>query len=293
MEKLNKIGDYIVYYAEQFIAYLPTLIGALIMLVVGWLFIRVILKWLNRFFEKKDYDEALERILVRLTNIGLKILLIVLVISQLGVETASLIALLGAAGLAVGLALQGSLSNFAGGVIILALKPYRLGDWIEAQGVSGTVTDISLFYTKLTTFGNQLAVIPNGQISNENIVNYTVLGIRRGQFIFGISYNDDIQLAKKILLELAKEQEGVMKTPEPEVMVSSLEDNAVNISLRFFAKNENYWPCHWYTIEQGKIRLEKAGMEIPYPQRDMHVYYHNHPPKLDEDDKDGKNKNIP
>jgi small conductance mechanosensitive channel len=289
MEKLNEIRDYAVYYAEQFIAYLPTLLGALAILVIGWFVIKLIIKWLTRFFDKKDYDKALEKFLISLTNIGLKILLLVLVISQMGVETASLIALLGAAGLAIGLALQGSLSNFAGGVIILALKPFRLGDWIEAQGLSGTVTDISLFYTKLTTFGNQMAIIPNGQISNDNIVNYTVLGIRRGEFVFGISYNNDIELGKKILMELAREQEGVLKDPAPEIMVKALGDNSVNLSLRFFAKNEDYWDCHWYTIEQGKIRLEAAGIEFPFPQRDMHVYYHDD----DNGEENGKNKDIP
>lgn len=273
MDKLNQIRDYAIYYSEQFIAYLPTLVGALVLLVVGWWVIKLIMKWLNRFFDKKNYDRALKKFLATLTSIGLKILLLILVVSQMGVETASLIALLGAAGLAIGLALQGSLSNFAGGVIILALKPFRLGDWIEAQGLSGEVTDISLFYTKLTTFGNQIAVIPNAQISNDSIVNYSVLGIRRDALVFGISYDSDIEKAKQILTSLVAEQEKILKDPGPQIMVESLADNSVNIAVRYFAKNEDFWDLHWHTIEQAKIRLEKAGIDIPFPQRHLHVSY--------------------
>ncbi|HET8809016.1 MAG TPA: mechanosensitive ion channel domain-containing protein [Flavobacteriaceae bacterium] len=275
MEKLETLETYAITYAEQFIAFLPTLLGALAILVIGWFLIKFVVKKIRKLFEKRNYDLALRNFLVSIIDVVLKVLLLVVVISQLGVQTASLIALLGAAGLAIGLALQGSLANFAGGVIILTLKPFRLGDWIEAQSISGSVTEISLFYTKLTTAGNQLAVIPNGQISNDNVINYSVLGKRRDFLTYGISYGSDIKKAKSILMELMAEQENVLKDPAPEVVVEALADNSVNLSARFWATNEDFWGCHFYTIEQAKTRLEAAGIELPFPQRDLHVYHSN------------------
>lgn len=271
MDKLKDLSGYIANFIEQLIHFLPTLIGAIVLLCVGWWVINVVVRRFRKILEKRSHDPALQGFLTSLTKIVLRILLIVIVISQLGVETASLIAMLGAAGLAVGLALQGSLANFAGGVIILALRPFRTGDWIEAQGVSGTVTEISLFYTKLTTAGNQLAVIPNAQISNEKIVNYTVLGRRKDFLTFGISYNSDIGKAKEILLKIMMEQKNILKDPAPEVIVDGLGDNAVNLSARFWADNNNFWECHWYTIEEAKTRLEDAGIQLPFPQRELHI----------------------
>lgn len=275
MEKLKTLETYAITYTEQFIAFLPTLLGALAILIIGWFLIKFLVKKIRKLFEKRNYDLALRNFLVSIIDVVLKVLLLLVVISQLGVQTASLIALLGAAGLAIGLALQGSLANFAGGIIILTLKPFRLGDWIDAQGVSGSVTEISLFYTKITTFGNQLAVVPNGQISNGNVINYSVLGIRRDALTFGISYDSNIQKAKDILLELVKEQENIMKDPAPQVMVATLVESSVNLSLRFWAHNDNFWDCHWYTIEQAKIRLEAAGIKLPFPQRDLHIHHSN------------------
>ena len=271
MDKLKDLSGYIANFIEQLIHFLPTLIGAIVLLVVGWWVINVVVRRVHKILGKRSHDPALQGFLTSLTKIVLRVLLIVIVISQLGVETASLIAMLGAAGLAVGLALQGSLSNFAGGIIVLALRPFRIGDWIEAQGVSGTVTEISLFYTKITTFGNQLAVVPNGQISNNNVINYTVLGIRRDALTFGISYDSDIKKAKDIILEIMNEQEKVIKDPAPAVMVATLADSSVNLSARFWAHNDDFWDCHWYTIEQAKTRLEAAGISIPFPQRELRI----------------------
>ena len=171
MEKLNNWGEIAKEYSAKFIDYLPTLIGAIVLLIVGLWVVKLIIKYLRKLFERKDYDPTLEQFTLNATSWGLKILLFVLVITQLGVESASLVAAIGAAGLAIGLALQGSLANLAGGVLIIVLKPFRVGDWIEAQGVSGSVQEITLFYTKINTFGNQRAVVPNGQLSNDNIIN--------------------------------------------------------------------------------------------------------------------------
>lgn len=271
MENLGDLQTYLVLYTEKLIDFLPTLVGALALLIVGWWAIKFLLRYLKNLFIKKEYDLALQHFLLTVIGIVLKVLLLLMVISNLGIETTSFIAMLGAAGLAIGLALQGSLSNFAGGVIILILKPFRLGHWIEAQGVSGSVTEISLFYTKLTTFGNQQAIIPNGQLTNDNVINYTVLGRRMDALTFRITYDSDMKKAKEILSEILNEQKDILKDPAPQVLVSELAENSVNLSVRFWAQNETFWDCHWHTIEQAKLRLEAAGIQLPI-QKDFNLY---------------------
>jgi len=271
MEEIKDFQHYLNEYAERFIAYIPDLLGALLLLAIGWWIIKFLLKYLRKLFVRKDYDLALQNFTLNFLEWALKILLFVMFITQLGFQTTSLLAALGAAGLAIGLALQGSLANLAGGVLIILLKPFRLGDWIEVQGVSGSVKDISLFYTKLNTFGNQLVIIPNGQLSNDNIINYSAEKIRRDEIIIGISYESNMKEAKDILVNLLVEQEDILKEPAPEVLVKELADSSVNLSLRFWATNEAFWARHWFTIEEAKRRLEHAGISIPFPQRDLHI----------------------
>lgn len=270
-EDYDKYMDNVI---NQVIEFLPGLIGAIITLFVGLWIIKFFNRMVRKFFEKKEYDVTLEKFMMDLINWTLKILLFVLVITQLGVATSSLVAIIGAAGLAIGLALQGSLANFAGGVLILLLKPFKVGDWISAQGVDGSVKEISIFNTRITTFGNQQAVIPNGKLSNDNIINYTVEGIRREAQTWGIHYDSDVELTKKILLELVNEQENVLHDPHPEpmIVVSELADSSVNLSLRYWATNDNFWALRWYILEEGKKRLEAQGIVIPYPQRDVHFF---------------------
>ncbi|MDT0675041.1 mechanosensitive ion channel family protein [Autumnicola musiva] len=272
MEQLNDWEKYAKEYTQKFIDFLPDLIAAIALLIIGLWIIRVIIKYIKKIADNRKYDPALENFIVSLIKWGLKILLFVLVISQLGIETTSLVAAIGAAGLAIGLALQGSLSNFAGGVLIIMLKPFKIGDWIEAQGVSGSVIEISLFYTKINTFGNQRVVIPNGELSNDNITNYSFNDTRRENLSFGISYDDDIKKAKEVLENLVKEQKDISEDPAPQILVGELGDNSVNLFVRYFAPNSVFWDLHWYMIEEGKIRLEAAGMTIPYPQRDVYLY---------------------
>ena len=250
--------------------FIPNLVIALILLVVGLWIIKIINKLVQRFFEHKDYDPALESFLQSFIKISLKVLLAVLVVTQLGVKTSSLIAMVGAAGLAIGLALQGSLANFAGGVLILLFKPFRVGDWISAQGVDGAVKEITIFNTKLNTFGNQIAIIPNGQLANGNIVNFNAEPTRRENYIVGIGYGSDIKKAKEILLSICAEDERVLKDPAPEVFVNSLGDSSVDLALRFWAKNEDFWPARFHIIEQSKLRFDAEGLEIPFPQRVVH-----------------------
>lgn len=275
MDKINNLTGITEEYFEQFLGFLPDLLGAILWLVVGWWIIKLAIGYMRKFFERKGHDPALAKFLLTLANWGLVILLLVSVVGMLGIETTSFIAILGAAGLAVGLALQGSLSNFAGGVLIIALKPFKLGDWIEVNGISGSVKDISMFYTKLNTFGNQLAIIPNGELSNENIVNYSGEPTRRDAITIGISYDSNIKVAKDVLMNLLKEQEDILEDPAPAVVVTELADSSVNLSVRFWAKNEVFWDRHWYTIEEAKTRLEAAGISIPFPQRDVHFFNHS------------------
>jgi len=274
MEKFQDIEFYLDKYGQKLIDFLPSFLGALALLFIGLWIIKIINRITAKFFKKKEYDPTLEAFIASLINWGLKIVLFVLVITQLGVESASLVAIIGAAGLAIGLALQGSLANFAGGVLILLLKPFKVGHFIKAQGVEGTVKEISIFNTKLTTFGNQLAVIPNGKLSNDNIINFSEEGVRRENLTFGIAYDSNIKEAKNILLSLVNEQEQVFKIEDkmPMIVVAELADSSVNLSLRYWAKNEDFWNLRWIVLEEGKQRLEAAGIVIPFPQRDVHHY---------------------
>ena len=271
MDTIDNYKSYMNEALEWFMGFLPDLITAVIILVAGLWIIRIINGLVRRFFEKKDYDEALESFLQSFIKIALKFLLFVLVVTQLGVKTSSLVAMVGAAGLAVGLALQGSLANFAGGVLILLFKPFRVGDWISAQGVDGTVKEITIFTTKLNTFGNQVAILPNGKLANENIINFNAEKTRRDKIDVGIGYGSDIKKAKEILLEICAEDERILSEPAPEVYVGALADSSVNLSLRFWAKNEHFWAAHFNVMETVKLRYDQEGIEIPFPQRDVHL----------------------
>ena len=247
-----------------------SIVTSVLILIVGLWVIRLVNRMVRKFFRKTEYDPSLESFLQSFVSIGLKLMLFVLVITQLGVQSSSLVAIIGAAGLAVGLALQGSLANFAGGVLILVFKPFKVGDFISAQGVDGTVKEITIFTTKISTFGNQIAVVPNGQLSNNNIINYNAQNTRRDKIAVGIGYNSNIKEAKDILLQICAENENILKDPAPEVYVAELGDSSVNLSLRFWAKNEVFWAAHFHVMEELKNRFDAAGIEIPFPQRVIH-----------------------
>ncbi len=270
-DKLSNYQEFIEHFIDLVWSYIPNIIAAIIIAVVGRLAIRFINRIVRKFFERKEYDLTLEGFLQSFINIVLHVTLVVLVVTQLGVKTSSLIAMLGAAGLAIGLALQGSLANFAGGVLILLFKPFKVGDWISAQGVDGSVKEISIFSTKLNTFGNQIAIIPNGQLANGNIINYNAEPIRRENYKVGIGYGADIKKAKAILLDICAEDDRILKEPMPEVYVDSLGDSAVNLTLRFWAPNDVFWPARFDLIEKSKLLFDQAGIEIPFPQRVVHT----------------------
>ncbi|BDW92924.1 MULTISPECIES: mechanosensitive ion channel family protein [Flavobacteriaceae] len=270
MKQLENYEHYVDQAVEWSLSILPNLITAIVIFFIGLWFIRLVNNMVRRFFAKKDYDETLESFLQSFISLILKALVFVLVVTQLGVKTSSLVALVGAAGLAIGLALQGSLANFAGGVLILIFKPFKVGDFISAQGVDGTVKEISIFNTKLSTFGNQIAIIPNGQLSNGNVVNYNMEDTRRDKFDVGIGYGSNIKQAKEILLQICADNPNINTEPAPEVYVGNLGDSSVDLSLRFWANNDVFWAAHFYVIEQTKLRFDEAGIEIPFPQRVMH-----------------------
>lgn len=262
---LEKLSDWLLEYSIK-------LAAAIFILIIGWWVVKLINKAVKGFFKRKDYDETLERFAADLINWGLKIILFITIVTTLGVKSSSLLAILGAAGLAIGLALQGSLSNFAGGVLILAFKPYKIGDFIQSHGIHGTVKEINIFTTKILTAGNQEAIIPNAKLSNDIITNFNAEPIRKNIMTIGIGYDSDIKQAKNILLNLISAQPQTLKDPEPQVVVANLGDSSVDLSLRFWAKNEDYWELNFYVLEEAKSQLEAAGISIPFPQREVHVY---------------------
>lgn len=270
MEEFTNYQEHLDYAIGWIWEVLPSMVMAVIILFAGLWIIRLINRLVRKFFLRKDYDLALESFLQSFINIALKILLFVLVITQLGVQSSSLVAMIGAAGLAIGLALQGSLANFAGGILILLFKPFKVGDFISAQGVDGTVKEITIFTTKLNTFGNQIAIVPNGQLSNNTIINYNAESTRRDKIDVGIGYGSNIKQAKDILLQICSENDKILTEPMPEVYVGELADSSVNLTLRFWALNENFWAAHFFVMEELKSRFDAANIEIPFPQRVLH-----------------------
>ncbi|GGE25992.1 mechanosensitive ion channel family protein [Psychroflexus planctonicus] len=257
---------------ETLISYLPSVVGALVILILGWWVIKLITGRIRKIMEKREVDPGVRGFTLSILGIVLKILLFIFVISKLGVETTSFAAILAAAGLAIGLALQGSLSNFAGGVLIILLKPFKVGDFIDAQGESGTVTEITIFYTHITTINNQRIVIPNGQLSNNKVTNYSYEPTRRDVVTVGISYDSDIKKAREVLLDILNNDKRTLKDPAPVVLLGGLGDNSVDLSVRFWATNEDFWGLHFDFMEKMKVELEAAGVSFPFPQRDVHLY---------------------
>lgn len=246
------------------------LLLALLTLIVGWWLIGLFLRKASNLLEKRKFDRALNGFISSLANIILKTLLLVSVASMVGVETTSFIAVIGAAGLAIGLALQGSLANFAGGVLIMMFRPFRAGDWIEGQGVSGSVDTIQIFHTTLKTADNKVVIVPNGILSNGHITNYSRESTRRVDINLGIDYSSDIKVARDVLMEIASDPR-VMQNPEPVVFVTGLGDSAVNLSLRVWVASGDYWPVTFSFTELAKVKLAEAGVGIPFPQRVVHL----------------------
>lgn len=243
------------------------ILGAIVIWIIGSWVIKKLLKGTKKVMSKQSYDESLQKFLLNLLGWILKIILIIVVLGTVGVETTSFAAILAAAGLAVGLALQGSLGNFAGGVLIMIFKPIKIGDLIEAQGEIGVVKEIEIFTTKLTGLSNREIIIPNGALSNGNIINYTTEGTRRVDLTFGVGYDSDIKKTKDVLMRVLTSHPKVLKTPEPTVNVSELADSSVNFAVRPWCNVEDYWDVYFEVTENVKEALDAAGIEIPYPHQ--------------------------
>lgn len=241
------------------------ILGAIAIWIIGSWVIKKLLKTTKKLMSKRDYDESLQKFLLNLIGWILKIVLIVVILGTLGIETTSFAAILAAAGLAIGLALQGSLGNFAGGVLLMIFKPIKIGDLIEAQGELGVVKEIEIFTTKLVTPTNKEVIIPNGAMSNGNITNYSTEGKLRVDLTIGVSYDADIKKTKEVLLKTLTDNPQVLQDPAPSVNVSELADSSVNFAVRPYATVADYWDVYFGTIEKCKLALDAAGIEIPYP----------------------------
>ena len=248
------------------------LIGAIIVLIIGLWVIKAIMRGLRKLMDKKKTDESLKPFLLSMTDILLKTLLFISVLGMLGIQMTSFIAILGAAGLAIGMALSGTLQNFAGGVMILLFKPYKVGDVIEAQGYTGAVKEIQIFNTILTTPDNKTIIIPNGQLSNSSLTNYTKEDKRRVDWTFGIGYGDDLDKAKSILKDLAEQDERIFKDPEVFIALAEMADSSVNLVMRAWCKTEDYWGVFFDMNEKVYKAFTEQGINIPYPQMDVHLY---------------------
>lgn len=277
MEEISteQMAGYMDKAVEMVMTYGPQLILAIVVLVVGLWIINRVIRLMSAGMERSNTEPTLAKFLCNLSSVGLKALLLISVASMVGIETTSFIAVLGAAGLAVGLALQGSLANFAGGVLVLMFRPFKVGDFVEAQGVMGTVHEIQIFNTIMKTADNKVIIVPNGAISNGIITNFSMEATRRVDFVFGIGYSDDIAKAKATIERLVKEDSRSLTDPAPQIVVSELADSSVNITTRVWVNASDYWGLFFDLTEKVKLTFDQEGISIPFPQRDVHVIQEN------------------
>ena len=251
------------------------LLYAVLIIFVGRWVVKLLLKIIKSALEKTTVEETVRIFVVNLLNTLLMVIIFIAAINQLGIETTSIIAMLGAAGLAIGLALQGSLANFAAGILIVIFRPYKVGDYIEAGSAAGTVLDIQIFSTVLKTPDNKVVVVPNGTIMDSSIINYTGQETRRVDIIASCGYEDDIDKVKDILQDILNQDERILKEPEPRIAVSELADNSINFIVRPWVNSSDVLTVKYSILEQIKKRFDAEGISIPYPQRDVHIYNHD------------------
>ena len=279
MEEIQSIFDDATNYSNIIVEYVMEyglkVIFAILVLIVGLWIIKMITNGLRKAMDKRNFDPSLSPFLLMLLGIALKVMLGISVVGMVGIEVTSFIAVLGAAGLAVGLALQGTLQNFAGGVVILLLKPFKVGDVIDAKGYLGTVKEIQIFYTIVNTFDKKTVYIPNGSLANSDMTNLSQEETRRNAWTFGIAYGDDYDKAKEVLKRLIEEDERILKDPEPFIALESLGDSSVNIVVRAWSTAADLWPVHFDMNEKVYKTFAKEGLNIPFPQMDVHLHKEN------------------
>lgn len=253
----------------------PKVIAAIVTLLIGLWIIGIITRGIAKTMQKRDVDPSLRPFLKSLISTVLKVMLFISVIGMVGIEATSFVAVLGAAGLAVGLALQGTLQNFAGGVIILLIKPFKVGDWIDTPNHSGTVHAIQIFHTILKTPDNKTIIIPNGPLANSSLTNYSTEPRRRLDLTVGVGYGDSTEKTRETLMELINADERILKDPEPFIVVAELADSSVNFTVRLWVEAGDYWPLKFDMNERIYNKFNEVGLNIPFPQMDVHVHKDN------------------
>ena len=264
---LGKVYELLAFYGLKVIA-------AILIFVIGRWVALVVARIIKSVMVKRNTDKTLVAFVRNLSYVLLLTFVIIAALNQLGIQTASLIAIIGAAGLAIGLALQGSLANFAAGVLLIIFIPFKVGDFIDGGGASGVVEAIEIFTTQLKTPDNKTIIIPNAKMTGDNITNFTSKGTRRVDLVFGIGYDDDIDKARGIIKGIIDADERVLKEPESVILVSELADSSVNFTLRAWSSADDYWAVYFDTIEKVKKQFDAQGISIPFPQRDVHLYEH-------------------
>lgn len=257
---------------EWIASFAPRILAALVIFIVGYSVAKILRGALRRALSRAQFDETLSVFLSRLAYMLLLVLVVILTIQKLGVDTTSFAAVIAAAGLAIGLALQGSLSNFASGVLLIALRPFKVGDYIEAGGTSGTVVAVAVFATEFLTPDNCKIIVPNSAIASGTITNYSAMDTRRIDLVIGVGYDCELPKAKSILESLVSQDQRVLKEPAPTVAVSNLGESSVDFVVRPWVKATDYWPVKFDLTERIKLRLDEEGISIPFPQRDVHVH---------------------
>ena len=250
----------------------PHLVGAIVLLIAGWWLAHRAERGTRRILDRQTrIDPTLRGLLSSLVRYSILIVVVVAVLGQLGIQTTSILAALGAAGLAIGLAMQGTLSNIAAGLMLLWLRPFRVGDYIDTGSIAGTVKEVGLFATEMHSFDGIFLFVPNSELWNKRIINYSRLPTRRLDLAFKVAHEDDLARGQQALLALAGDDDRVHSDPAPAVFVDELGDSAVVLQLRVWSSTSNYWPLRWALTERGKAALEAAGLSIPFPQRDLHI----------------------
>lgn len=267
-----QVHDYLQQFTEAVIGYVPNIIKALLYLIIGLLIIKFLRKIITGLMTKRaDHDPTLLKFVLDVATWTLRAFLFVAIIGVLGVETTSFAAAIGAAGIAVGLSLQGSLSNFAGGLLIILFKPFRVGDYIEAQGHAGTVNSIQIFSTRLITSNNQVVYLPNGSLSNNTIKNFSQEELRRAEIVLSVGYGSDLKKVKEIIYKVIQSDTKTLREPAPGIEIKELAENSVNLSVYIWAKRQDYGAMVSDFYENIKYAFNEAGIEIPFPQRDIYV----------------------
>ncbi len=247
-------------------------IAAIVIFIVGRWIAKAMKGVTKRILEKNDVDATLVGFVSNLTYFALLTFVVIAALSKLGIQTASFIAVIGAAGLAIGLALQGSLSNFAAGVLMLIFRPFKAGDYIEGGGTAGVVEEIHIFTTQLRSPDNKTIIIPNSKITSDNIVNYATKDTRRIDLIFGVGYSDNLDKVRQVISDVLSQESRILNEPETQIVVAALADSSVNFAVRPWVKSEDYWPVYFDLTEKMKKRFDEEGISIPFPQRDVHLF---------------------